>query len=143
VGGEVAADGSKSCTMLLDLASGREVWRLCGPLQVLGFSDDGRYVLANGHVDGYREWLFGSLVVVRASDGAIVLQAGGPAVGADEVVGARMGADEQLTVQVWNGTRRDLQRCGLDGHCEVVGAARPLPNPDVPDALGPYVISDN
>ena len=141
VGGAVAADGSKSCTMLLDLAAGREVWRLCGPLQMLGFSDDGRYVLANGHVDGYRDWRFGSLVVIRADDGAIVLQAGGPAAGADEIVDARMGSDQQLTVQVTNGARRALQRCGLDGACEVVGASRPLPNPDVPDEPGPYLVA--
>ncbi|MFM6850400.1 MAG: hypothetical protein ACKOVB_15015 [Terrabacter sp.] len=143
VGGDVAGDGSKSCTMLLDLTSGDEVWRLCGPLQMLGFSDDGQYVLANGHVDGYRDWLFGSLVVIRGADGAIVLQAGGPAAGADEIVDARMGADQQLTVQVSNGDRRTLQLCGLDGGCEVVGAARPLPNPAAPDEPGPYIVSDN
>ncbi|NUO90814.1 MAG: hypothetical protein HOQ18_08330, partial [Dermatophilaceae bacterium] len=97
-----------------------------------------------GHVDGFRDWLFGSLVVVRASDGAIVLQGGGRQADAeDDVVGARMGADHQLTVQIWNGDRRSLQRCGLDGACEVVGAARPLPNPGVPDDPGPYILSEN
>ncbi len=143
VGGDAGGDGSKSCQMLVDLATGREIWRLCGPLQMLGFSDDGQYLLANGHVDGFRDWTFGSLVVVRAADGVVVLQAGGPEMGADEIVAARLGADQQLTVQVWNGTRRNLQRCGLDGTCEVVGASRPLPNPDVPDEPGPYVVADN
>lgn len=144
VGGDTAGDGSKSCQMLLDLASGREIWRLCGPLQMLGFSDDGQYVLATGHVDGLKPWRFESLAVIRVSDAAIVLQGGGLAADAkDDVKGVRMTADHQLTVQVWNGSRRDLQRCGLDGRCEVVGAARPLPNPDVPEEAGPYVLSDN
>ncbi|NUO35998.1 MAG: hypothetical protein HOQ27_13185, partial [Dermatophilaceae bacterium] len=143
-GGDAAGDGSRSCTILLELSSGRQLWRLCGPLRMLGFSDDGQYVLATGHVDGFRDWLFGSLVVVRASDGAIVLQGGGLQADAeDDVVGARMGADHQLTVQVWNGDRRSLQRCGLDGACEVVGAARPLPNPGVPAEPGPYILSEN
>ncbi|MGO4597313.1 hypothetical protein [Terrabacter sp. 2RAF25] len=144
VGGDTGGDGSKSCQMLLDLASGREIWRLCGPLQMLGFSDDGQYALATGHVDGFTSWLFGSLVVIRTSDAAIVLQGGGPAADAKgDVKGVRMTADHRLTLQVWNGDTRDLEQCSLDGACEVVGAARPLPNPDVPESAGPYPLQDN
>lgn len=144
IGGDVAADGSNFCNALIDLTSGRELWRLCGPLRFVGFSADGTHLLATGHVDGLDPWRFESLVVVRASDGAIVLQGGGLRADAkDDVVSARMGADQRLTLQVWNGETRDLQRCGLDGRCEVVGAARALPNPGVPEASGPYVLSDN
>lgn len=133
-------DGSNSCNALVDLTSGRDLWRMCAPLRFLGFSDDGAYLIATGHVEGLSPWRFPSLVVIRASDGAIVLQGG--ALKADPGnggVGARLGSDERLTLQVGIGQEGTLQSCGLDGSCAVVGAARRLPaDPATP---GPYIVS--
>jgi len=138
-------DGSNSCNALVDLASGRDLWRMCAPLRFLGFSEDGAYLLATGHVDGLSPWRFPSLVVIRASDGHIVLQGlqGGvlrsdPGNGG---VGAQLGGDERLTLQAANGPEGTLQSCGVDGSCAVVGAARRLPaDPATP---GPYIVSTN
>ncbi len=132
------------CYALIDLGTGARRWDLCAPLSPLGFSADGAHLLATGHVDGLDTSRLESLVVLRTADGAVVAQVGGLQADAkDDVVGARMSADQSLTLQVWNGDRRSLQRCTLDGACEVVGAALPLPNPDVPDEPGPYVLSRN
>lgn len=135
-------DGSNSCSALVDLASGRDLWRMCAPLRFLGFSDDGAYLLATGHVDGLSPWRFPSLVVIRASDGAIVLQ-GDPAKAdpANGGVGAHLGGDERLTLQVGSGQSGTLQSCGLDGSCAVVGKAQQLPTD--PATPGPYVLSTN
>ena len=139
-------DGSNFCHALVDLASGRAFWRLCAPLRLLGFSDDGQYLLGTGHVEGLAPWRFASLVVVRASDGAIVVQGDGSTSDAiyNVVGGARMSTDQHITFQAQNGDRRSLQRCTLDGRCVVVGAARSLPNPQKPEAAGPaYVVAEN
>lgn len=141
---DVKADGSNNCYALVDLATGQPRWRFCGPIRFTGFSADGAYLLGTGHVDGFNPWLFESLVVVDAETGRVVLQGGGLTADAvNQVVGATMTIDQTLTVQVWNGTQRSLQRCRLDGSCEVVGAAKPLPNPGVPEAPGPYLLSAN
>ncbi|WP_020141609.1 hypothetical protein [Terracoccus sp. 273MFTsu3.1] len=143
----------ETCHELRDLASGRTLWRLCGPLLFRSFSADGAYLLATGHIDGLDESQlnpdgtsrYGGLVVIRTSDASIVLEGGidDPG-GVGSPVSYRMGDDERITVQVGSTTGdRDLQRCTLDGACEVVDVGRPRWNPDIPEGDDPYFLSAN
>jgi hypothetical protein len=139
------------CHELRDLVTGRTFWRICGPLSFRSFSSDGAYLLASGWIDGLGEaqrnpdgsYRYGTLVVVRASDAAIVLDSGGGGA-AGTAVTYRMGDDETLTVQVgFPAGTRDLQRCTLTGECEVVAPGRPRLQADVPMGDDPYYLSVN
>ncbi|WP_323095497.1 hypothetical protein [Intrasporangium sp. YIM S08009] len=142
---------TRTCHDLVDLASDRTRWRLCGPLLFRSFSADGQYLLATGEIDGLddsqlnpdRSFTYGGLVVVRTSDASVVLEGRGDvATGVGSPVSYRMGADGTITVQVGStGGTRSLQRCTLDGSCEVVGRARPRDQVDIPEGDDPYVIS--
>jgi hypothetical protein len=144
---------SRTCHDLLDLTSDRTLWHLCGPLLFRSFSADGRYLLATGEIDGLgdselnpdRTFRYGGLVVVRTSDAAVVLEGRGDATtGAGSPVSYRMGSDDTVTVQV-GGTAgtRSLQRCTLDGACEVVAPQRPRDQVDIPEGDDPYHLSTN
>lgn len=147
------ATGARTCNELRDLASGRTLWRLCGPLLFLSFSADGDYLLATGHIDGLDESQlnpdgtprYGSLVVVRTSDADIVLEGGtADPGGSGSAVSYRMGDDERITVQVGSTTgRRDLQQCTLQGECVVVAPGRGRDNVDIPEGEDPYFLSTN
>ncbi|GAA2740261.1 hypothetical protein GCM10009868_01780 [Terrabacter aerolatus] len=144
---------ARTCHELVDLETDRIRWRLCGPLLFRSFSSDGRYLLATGQFEGPdgtelnpdRSFKYGGLVVVRTSDAAVVLEGGGSASGASgSAVTYRMGADDTITVQVGsaNGTR-NLQRCTLNGVCEVVAPALPRDRGDIPEGEDPYFLSTN
>ena len=74
-----------------------------------------------------------------------MLQGGGDgsqAIGS--VTSARFGTDGSITAQVTAADQqRGLQRCSLEGQCEVVGAAGPSWQPDIPEAAGPYLLAEN
>jgi hypothetical protein len=54
-----------------------------------------------------------------------------------------MGDDSKLVVEVGSSTGlRDLQRCTLEGTCEVVAPGSPR-TVDIPEGEDPYVLSDN
>jgi len=144
---------ARTCHELLDLATDRVRWRLCGPLLFRSFSSDGGYLLATGQFEGPdgselnpdRSFKYGGLVVVRTSDAAVVLEGrGDEATGVGSPVSYRMGSDGTVTVQVGStaGTR-SLQRCTLDGSCEVVAPRRPRDQVDIPDGEDPYFLSVN
>jgi hypothetical protein len=146
------AEPRTSCLELRDLLTLRARWRLCGPLLPRGFSSNGLYLLATGYIDGVNQsqlnpdgtFRYGGLVVVRTSDGSIVLEGGaGSASGERSPVSYRMGDDSKLVVQVGSPTGlRDLQRCTLEGNCEVVAPGSPR-TVDIPEGEDPYVLSDN
>jgi hypothetical protein len=146
------AEPRTSCLELRDLLTLRARWRLCGPLLPRGFSSNGLYLLATGYIDGVNQsqlnpdgtFRYGGLVVVRTSDGSIVLEGGaGSASGERSPVSYRMGDDSNLVVQVDSPTGlRDLQRCTLEGTCEVVAPGSPR-TVDIPEGEDPYVLSDN
>ncbi|WP_374971155.1 hypothetical protein [Terrabacter sp. BE26] len=147
------AGSKQACTELRELASGRVLWQLCGPLVFRSFSTNGDYLLATGYSDGLeasqlnpdRSFRYGSLVVVRTSDAAIVLEGGSTDAGTTtpSPVTYRMGEDGSLTVQVGTTAgRRNLQRCTLDGHCEVVAPNLPRWS-DIPEGDDPYFLSAN
>ena len=55
----------------------------------------------------------------------------------------RMGDDGSLTVQVAvTPAERNLQRCTLDGDCDVVAPSRPRWS-DIPEGDDPYFLSTN
>jgi hypothetical protein len=146
--------GSKQvCNELTDLTSGRTIWRLCGPLVFRAFSTDGAYLLATGSIDGLddsqlgpdRTFRYGGLVVVRTSDGAVVMEDGSSSApgGGASPVSYRMGGDGTVTVQVGATTGdRSLQRCTLDGECIVVAPGRAR-DTDIPEGEDPYFLADN
>ncbi|WP_076262959.1 hypothetical protein [Intrasporangium flavum] len=144
---------ARTCNALVDLASDRTLWRLCGPLLFRSFSADGRYLLATGEIDGLadselnpdRTFRYGGLVVVRTSDAAVVLEGrGDPATGIDSPVSYRMGSDGTVTVQVGAAAgSRALQRCNLNGVCQVVAPARPRDQVDIPEGEDPYFLAGN
>lgn len=142
----------QTCTELRGLASGRTLWRLCGPLVFRSFSADGDYLLATGYSDGLpdsqlnpdRTFRYGGLVVVRTKDGAIILEGGTEPGGAGSPVTYRMGRDDSITVQVGSTTgQRNLQKCTLGGACEVVAPSRGRDNQDIPEGDDPYYLSTN
>ena len=145
------AGSKETCRELQELESGRVLWRLCGPLVFRSFSTDGDYLLATGYSDGLdesqlnpdRTFRYGGLVVVRTSDAAIVLEGGTDSSGKASPVTYRMGDDGSLTVQVAvTPAERNLQRCTLDGDCEVVATSRPRWS-DIPEGDDPYFLSTN
>lgn len=150
----VAQEGSSAspCHELRDLLTGAKRWRLCGPLVFRSFSTNGAYLLATGLIDGLdgsqlnpdRSFRYGGLVVVRTSDAAIVLEGSGDATtGNGSPVTYRMGDDGTITVQVGEAAgARNLQRCTLDGACEVVAPALPRSS-DIPEGDDPYFLSTN
>lgn len=136
-----------SCRELRDLQAGSVRWRLCGPLLFTAFSRDGSHLLATGALDGLSHsqlgpdgtFLYPELVVVRTSDAAVVLEGGGTTPG-----DAEMDNRNDVIAQVGGaGGLRSLQRCSLDGSCEVVAPATPMADPDIPEAIGPYTLSIN
>ncbi|MEW1952163.1 hypothetical protein [Terrabacter sp. NPDC080008] len=140
------------CNELRDLDTGLTRWRLCAPILIRSFSSDGSYLLGTGTIDGIdpsqlsadgKRFRYGTLVVVRTSDAALVLQGGTDPSGKGSPSTYRLGGDSALTAQVAvTPSQRNLQRCTLDGVCEVVAPARPR-NTDIPDADEPYVLSSN
>jgi hypothetical protein len=151
---EQQGSSASQCHELRDLLTGATRWRLCGPLVFRSFSTNGAYLLATGYIDGLdtsqlnpdRSFRYGGLVVVRATDGAVVLEAGGDAAGsAGAPVSYRMGEDETITVQVGEATgERNLQRCTLSsGDCVVVAPSRPREIADIPEGEDPYTLSSN
>lgn len=147
------AGSDQTCKELRDLASGRTIWRLCGPLVFRSFSTNGDYLLATGEMDGLAEsqlnpdrtFRYGGLVVVRTSDAAIVLEGSGDVTtGNGSPVTYRMGSDDRVTVQVRGATgKRSLQVCALDGRCAVVAPEHERDNPDIPEGDDPYFLADN
>ncbi len=142
------------CQRLVDLTSRRTVWNLCGPLWFTSFSPDGAHLLGQGFSDGQPpelsngptgKPLYQQFVVAQADNGRVVLQGGGDGSQATgSVTSARFGADGSITAQVTAADQQfDLQRCRIDGQCEVVGAAGPSSQPDVPEAAGPYLLAEN
>ncbi|MEP7333106.1 MAG: hypothetical protein ABI692_13560, partial [Terracoccus sp.] len=75
----------------------------------------------------------------------VVLQGGGDGSQATaSVTSARFGADGSITAQVTAADQqRGLQRCSIEGQCEVVGAAGPSWEPDIPESAGPFVWAEN
>ena len=142
------------CQRLVDLPSNRTVWNLCGPLWFTSFSPDGTHLLGRGFSDGQPPELFNGptgkplyqqFVVAQADNGRVVLQGGGDGSQATgSVTSARFGTDGSITAQVTAADQqRGLQRCSLEGQCEVVGAAGPSWQPDIPEAAGPYLLAEN
>ena len=136
------------CHELVDLGSGATVWRLCAPLlfDAAAFAPDGSHLVGTGLVDGLSHdqlrgdgsFRFEPVVVVDASDGAIVVQ------GAGTPGNSRL-STAGLVVQVSSsqGTR-NLQQCSLtDGSCVVVAPAKKLADPTAPELVGPYILSVN
>lgn len=149
-----AAAEKQVCNELRELPSGTTRWRLCAPLVFRSFSTDGSYLLATGYIDGLdesqlnpdRSFRYGGLVVVRTSDAAVVLEGGGDGGGraTGSPVTYRMGDDAAITVQVGGANgKRTLQRCTLQGDCEVVAPSRGRADPDIPEGEDPYFLSDN
>ncbi|MDC5696143.1 hypothetical protein OO014_02655 [Intrasporangium calvum] len=140
------------CQELRDLGTGATLWRLCGPILLTSFSEDGTHLVGTGVIDGLPDALlddgkfrYPSLVVLDASTGEIVAEGGSrdPAVGGSFVT-AHLGEGGVLTAQV-NGTDglRSLQVCSLDGSCAVAGEAKPLWTADIPEGNDPYVLTTN
>lgn len=142
------------CQRLVDLASNRTVWNLCGPLWFTSFSADGAFLLGHGSSDGQppglgrgpdNKPLYQEFVVARTSDAQVVLQSGGDGSRATGfVTAARFGGDGSITAQVTRADgRRALQRCSIEGRCEVVGTARPPWESDVPESVGPFMLTQD
>ncbi len=143
------------CQRLVDLESTRTLWTMCGPLTLTSFSADGAHLLGTGFSDGMPPEisngrtgrpLYQQLVVVRAEDGRVVLQGGGDgALATGWVHRARFGPNGALTIKFGvDGQKRNLQRCTIDGDCEVVGEAGSPWEPDIgPDSDGPYVMAES
>jgi hypothetical protein len=120
-------------------------WRLCGPLLLGGFSDDGRHLFATGTIDGLPHsqlapggtFLNPHVVVVRTSDAGVDL-VGGTAFA--EVAGTDPEGVVVGVVVSRNGTST-VQRCGPDGRCTIV--APPLRPPNGDDLFNPYLLSAN
>jgi hypothetical protein len=145
------AKAQTSCLELRDLLTLRARWRLCGPLVPRTFSSNGLYLMATGYIDGLDEsqlnpdgtFRYGGLVVVRTSDGSLVLEGGGAGGAGGSPVSSRMGDDSKLVVQVGSPAGlRSLQRCTLEGACEVVAPDSPR-TVDIPEGEDPYTLSDN
>ncbi|GGM86869.1 hypothetical protein GCM10009721_09610 [Terrabacter tumescens] len=145
------AKARTSCLELRDLLTLRTRWRLCGPLLPRTFSSNGLYLMATGYIDGLDDsqlnpdgtFRYGGLVVVRTSDGSLVLEGGGATGAGGSPVSYRMGDDSKLVVQVGSATGlRGLQRCTLEGVCEVVAPDSPRAV-DIPEGEDPYTLSDN
>ncbi|GAA2500211.1 hypothetical protein [Terrabacter carboxydivorans] len=145
------AEPRTSCLELRDLLTLRARWRLCGPLLPRAFSSNGLYLLATGYVDGLNEsqlnpdgtFRYGGLVVVRTSDGSLVLEGGGGAGAGGSPVSYQMGDDSKLVVQVGSPSGlRSLQRCTVEGDCEVVAPGAPR-TADIPEGDDPYILATN
>lgn len=153
-GGSSPGQPGFGCQQLVDLTTGRTIWNLCGPLTFSSFSRDASYLLGYVATDGPLSQNFADtngklpyeqFVVAQADDGQVVLQGGGDGTAATgSVQSARFGADGSFTAQIGAvDQQRDLQRCRLDGRCEVVGAPGPSWTPDIPGSAGPYLIAEN
>lgn len=140
------------CQELRDLTSGATLWRLCGPVLLTSFSDDGSHLVGTGHIDGMPDALldqgtfrYPSLVVVDASTGQIIAEGGSLEQGsAGSFVSAHLGEGGRLTAQV-DGTDglRSLQVCSLDGSCEVAAPAKPRWSDGYPEGNDPYILAAN
>lgn len=152
--GSSPGDPGYGCQRLVDLPSRRAVWNLCGPLSFTSFSPDGSHLLGYGVTDGPLGKAFAGadgkpnyqqFVVARVDDGQVVLQGGGDGSQATgSVLSGRFAADGWITALVTAANQqRALQRCDLEGQCEVVGEAGTSWVPDIPESAGPYLLSEN
>ncbi|GAA6525657.1 hypothetical protein [Intrasporangium sp. DVR] len=142
IGGEA---GDTPCYDLRDLTTGTRRWRVCGPVLMQSFSLDGQYVVGTGAVDGLRSSVtYPTVLVWRTTDGELLLESGDPFGPGPWSVSARAATGQDIAVQVGHadGTR-SLQRCTLEGSCEVIAPARPRWQSDIPEGDDPYVLSLN
>jgi hypothetical protein len=130
VPGSVSGDGDTFCSDLVDLSSGQQLWRFCGPLRFTGFSPDGAYLMAAGEVDGLdparTTGEYPDLVVMRTDTMDIVLRSAGTVTqpGPAAFSAAALTADDSVLTVVTASGARSLQTCALStGACQVVEAS--------------------
>ncbi|AXG14945.1 hypothetical protein [Intrasporangium calvum] len=139
------ATGENPCYDLRDLATNARRWRVCGPVLMQSFSLDGQYVVGTGAVDGLRSSVtYPTVLVWRTTDGELLLESGDPTGPGPWSVSARAATGQDIAVQVGHedGTR-SLQRCTLEGRCEVIAPARPRWQSDIPEGDDPYILATN
>ncbi len=138
--------GEPLCYDLRVIDTGKQRWRVCGPVLMTTFSSDGELIVGTGSVDGLNSSVtYPGVVVLRASDGALVLESGDPSGPGPWSTSVRVTSAQDIAVEVRHDDKTaSVQRCALDGSCEVALPAKVFTKPESDiGALDSYLLSMN